>query len=324
MNRVGTHGKGESVWLGWFLYANLIEFFSVATKKNDLSRAETWLVHARQIQTSIETQSWDGDWYRRAYFDDGTPLGSTQSEECKIDSLVQTWALISGGGDPMRAKHAMESVERFLIHDEKKIILLFTPPFDKTTLDPGYIKGYLPGVRENGGQYTHAAVWCIIAYALMGQGRRASELFNILNPINHALTESDVQTYKVEPYVLAADVYSQGSHTGRGGWTWYTGSSGWMYRAGLEYILGLKVSGKELKLNPHIPPEWKEYRISYRHGESLYEILVLNPQSRSNGIAKIQVDGKETNQILLLDDGQTHQVLVTLGEAKLIPELPSI
>lgn len=313
MNRVGHEGKGESVWLAWFLITNLRQFADFAESRGEIDRASTWRDHAERLLVAIEEKSWDGEWYRRAYFDDGTPLGSAAGAECQIDSLAQTWAVISKAGNPARSRTAMAAVERILVREQDQMILLFTPAFDKTDLDPGYIKGYLPGVRENGGQYTHAAVWCVVAQAMLGNGRRAFELFSLLNPMNHALSRSEVERYKVEPYVLAADVYSEPPHRGRGGWTWYTGSCGWMYRAGVESILGLDVKAGILRLKPCIPPEWPEFELSYRYGGSKYEILLKNPHGISSGKVIFQLDsGPEIEAIELRDDGRLHRVSAIL------------
>ncbi|MGC2774472.1 MAG: glycosyl transferase, partial [Bradyrhizobium sp.] len=253
MNRVGEGGKGESVWLGWFLYAALAAFAPLAQARDEPARAAKWLAHNAALKTSLERDGWDGEWYRRGYFDDGTPLGSSASEECRIDSIAQSWSVISGAADPAHAALAMSSVREHLIRSDDGLALLFTPPFDRTSRDPGYIKGYPPGIRENGGQYTHAAAWSVIAYAMLGQGDQAAALFSRINPINHASTRAGVHRYKVEPYVVAADVYSMSPHVGRGGWTWYTGAAGWMYRAGLESILGFRLKAGFLALEPCIP-----------------------------------------------------------------------
>lgn len=322
MNRVGKEGKGESVWLGWFLYINLKRFVLHAQAREDSARAIQWNHHRDYLKQALETHGWDGDWYRRAYYDDGTPLGSANSSECRIDSLSQTWAVISGAGDPARSRHAMQALERLLVRRQDKIVLLFTPPFDKTPMDPGYIKGYLPGVRENGGQYTHAAAWCIIAFAMLEEGHRAMDLFSLVNPIYHGLTLESANKYKIEPYVVAGDVYSQPPHAGRGGWSWYTGSAGWMYRAGLEYILGFSVKGDELTMNPQISPEWAQFTMTYRHKSSTYEIRVDNPGSYSNGVKSIIVDGDDvtsSSAIHLVDDGKTHSVTITLGGPRVRP-----
>ena len=240
MNRVGHLGRGESLWLAWFLIETLSDFAPQAQDRGDPKRAARWLQHAADLGVAVETEGWDGAWYRRAYFDDGTPLGSAANAECRIDSIAQSWGVISGAAPPERARRAMHSVHDYLIRHGDDLVLLFTPPFDKTPLDPGYIKGYLPGVRENGGQYTHAAIWAVIAYAMLGQGGQAAELLRILNPINRTASRTGVFAYKVEPYVLSADIYAEPPHARRGGWTWYTGAAGWFYRAGLEWVLGLK------------------------------------------------------------------------------------
>ncbi len=282
MNRVGEKGAGESVWLGWFLYAALAVFAPLAEGREERTRAATWRKHAAALRASLEREGWDGDWYRRGFFDDGSPLGSAASEECRIDSIAQSWAALSGASTPERASQATASVERELIRPRDGLALLFAPPFDRTTLDPGYIKSYPPGVRENGGQYTHAAVWSVMAFAALGEGDKAVSLFSLLNPINHARTRADVHRYKVEPYVVAADIYATAPHVGRGGWTWYTGSAGWMQRAGVESILGLRRQGAFLHLDPCIPRAWPRFEITVRHRSARYEIVVENPgRSRS-------------------------------------------
>ena len=254
LNRVGVGGQGESIWLGWFLYATIASFAAFAEQRGQHERAATWRQHAVSLRAALEQDGWDGDWYRRGYFDDGTPFGSASSSECRIDSIAQSWGVISGAAEPARAKRAMAAVDENLISRENGLALLFTPPFDKTTLEPGYIKGYPPGIRENGGQYTHAAVWSVQAFAKLGDGDKAAELMAMLNPINHAHTWAAAQRYKVEPYVVCADVYSVPPHVGRGGWTWYTGSAGWMYRAGLESILGFSRGGRHIAPRPLHPP----------------------------------------------------------------------
>jgi cyclic beta-1,2-glucan synthetase len=317
MNRVGELGQGESVWLGWLLYAALKDFAPLADARGEKIRAMMWETHASALRAAAESEAWDGAWYRRAWFDDGTPLGSATNTECQIDSISQSWAAISGAGDPARVARAMAAVEEKLIRPGEQLALLFTPAFDKTPLDPGYIKGYPPGIRENGGQYTHAALWSIIAFANLGEGDRAEALFALLNPINHARTRSDVHRYKVEPYVVAADVYAMAPHVGRGGWTWYTGSGGWMQRAGVEGILGLRVRGGVLELNPCIPKGWPRFEITLRHHSARYEILVENPGGTTQAIAYAEVDGTPIDdrplRVTLLDDGATHHVLARLG-----------
>ncbi|HEV7432851.1 MAG TPA: hypothetical protein VGN77_07400, partial [Steroidobacteraceae bacterium] len=265
MNRVGEKGRGESVWLGWFLHATLTAFANIAQSRSDKARAKRWLAHAAALREALERDSWDGEWYRRAYFDDGTPLGSSSNDECRIDSIAQSWSVIAGVADPVRAAKAMQAVDEQLIRREDGLALLFTPPFDQTPLDPGYIKGYPPGLRENGGQYTHAAAWCVIAFAKLGQGDKAAELFSMLNPINRTSTRTGLRCYKVEPYVVAADVYSVPPWVGRGGWTWYTGAAGWLYRAAIESILGFNKRGNELMLAPCIPKSWPRFEIAFRH-----------------------------------------------------------
>jgi cyclic beta-1,2-glucan synthetase len=316
MNRVGEKGQGESVWLGWFLYGTLLEFAAVAAARSEQARATRWIDHAASLRAALE-QAWDGDWYLRGYFDDGAPLGSASSSECRIDSIAQSWSVISGGAEVGRATLAMSNVESRLILNDPGIALLFTPPFDHTPRDPGYIKGYPPGIRENGGQYTHAATWTVIAEAILGRGARAAELMSLLNPINHTKNRADVQRYKVEPYVVAADVYSVAPHVGRGGWTWYTGSAGWMYRAGLEWLLGFRVRAGKLFVTPCIPADWPSFDLIFKHGSARYEILVSNPDRVCRGVARIEMDGVRLpigqTHILLADDGVTHAVYVTLG-----------
>jgi cyclic beta-1,2-glucan synthetase len=317
MNRVGELGRGESVWLGWLLYATLSEFAPHAEVRGETARAATWRTHARALQASLEREAWDGDWYRRAWFDDGTPLGSATDEECRIDAISQSWATISGAADPGRAARAMAAVERELIRPQDQLALLFTPPFDKAPLDPGYIKGYPPGIRENGGQYTHAALWSVMAFAALGEGNKAAALFSMLNPINHARTRSGIHRYKVEPYVIAADIYATSPHIGRGGWTWYTGSAGWMQRAGIENTLGLRLENDILHLNPCIPEAWPRFEMTVRFRSARYEILVENPDNVCRGIVAAMIDGRaivgRPLNLKLLDDGATHRVEVRLG-----------
>jgi len=316
MNRVGHLGKGESVWLAWFLIATLSEFAGLAQTRGDTERASRWREHAFKLQAAVEAEGWDVSWYRRAYFDDGTPLGSASNTECRIDSLAQSWSVISGAGNPERARLAMNSVREYLVQYGDDLVLLFTPPFDKTPLDPGYIKGYLPGVRENGGQYTHAAVWCVIAYAMLGDGDQAAELLHMLNPINRTANRTGVYAYKVEPYAIAADIYAVPPHVRRGGWTWYTGAAGWFYRAGMEWMLGLNIRAGNMYFNPCIPREWRSYNLSYRHEETDYDITVSNPNGVSKGVVSIELDGmlqSGEDGIPLLQDGKKHQVLVLMG-----------
>jgi cyclic beta-1,2-glucan synthetase len=324
MNRVGAGGRGESVWLAWFLCATLRRFVPVAAERGDTARARAWSEHADRLQTAVEREAWDGAWYRRAYFDDGTPLGAAGNAECRIDSLAQSWALISGAGEPARARRAMESVAEHLVRPGDNMVLLFAPPFDRSSLEPGYIKGYLPGVRENGAQYTQAAVWCVIAHALQGDGERAAELFEMLNPINHASTRAGIHRYKAEPFVIAADVYSEPPHTGRGGWSWYSGAAGWMYRAGVEFILGFKLRGREVLIDPCIPGRWRSFKIRYRPQRAMYDFVIDNPHGVSRGVARVELDGIELPRptIPLMDDDSVHSVRVTLGPAVVPSALP--
>ena len=317
MNRVGEGGKGESVWLGWLLYAALNEFSGLAEGRGDQGRAKAWREHARALNVALERHAWDGHWYRRGWFDDGTPLGSATNEECRIDSIAQSWAVLSGAAPPDRAVQAMAAVDRELISTHDGLALLFAPPFDRSPLDPGYIKGYPPGVRENGGQYTHAALWSVMAFANLGEGDKAAALFWLLNPINHARTRTDMHRYKVEPYVVAADVYSAPGHVGRGGWTWYTGAAGWMQRAGIESILGIRTEAGSLRVEPCIPSSWPRFEVALRHGASRYEIVVENPKGVQRGIATAELDGTAISarplSIKLKDDGAVHRLLVRLG-----------
>jgi cellobiose phosphorylase len=321
MNRVGIEGRGESVWLGWFLVAALKRFADLSEERDDVERAarhrraEQFRKQAEALVEALESQGWDGDWYRRAYYDDGTPLGSAQNRECQIDSLPQSWAVISGAGRAERVAEALAAVDERLVREEDRLLLLFTPPFDKAPHDPGYIKGYPPGIRENGGQYTHGALWVVWANALLGRGDRAEALFRLLNPIHHSETRAQAQRYAVEPYVVAADVYSAPDHLGRGGWTWYTGSSGWMYRAGLEAILGVRREGDHLRIAPSIPADWETYTVRYRYGAATYQIRVENPDGVNGGVRQVIVDGEEQPErsIPLIDDGAEHDVRVVLG-----------
>ena len=351
MNRVGIQGRGESVWLGWFLYDVLTRFAPIAEWMGDDQQAAAYRHKARDLQQALEASAWDENWYLRAYYDDGSPLGSIRNSECQIDSIAQSWAVLSGAADPKRGASAMQAVENRLLRRDHRLVLLLAPPFDQTPRDPGYIKGYPPGVRENGGQYTHAAVWAIWAFVELGQGDRAWDLFQLINPIYHADTPEKSALYKVEPYVVAADVYGVAPHTGRGGWTWYTGSSGWMYRLGLEAILGLRRAGTRLHINPCIPRNWPGYKLVFRYGNTRYAIQVENSQGVNRGVKRVTLDGQVVASqtpgtseepgvrrlpssgevgdfglqfrsryqappgalIPLLDDGQPHTVLVHLG-----------
>jgi cyclic beta-1,2-glucan synthetase len=318
LDGVGGDGRGESVWLGWLLYSALKAFADLAERHDHPRRAITWRGQAATLKESLEREAWDGDWYRRAYFDDGSPLGSVTNNECRIDSIVQSWAVISGAADPVRATRAMAALDKFLVRRDDKLLLLFTPPFNNPVRDPGYIKGYPPGVRENGGQYTHAAVWAALAFAMQGDGDKAGELLSMLNPIRHADTPTAIHRYKVEPYVVCADVYSEPPHVGRGGWTWYTGSAGWMYRVALEWLLGFRVQGTNLLLDPCIPHDWTGFEISFRYRSARYEIEVEDLGGICHGVTSIRLDDEmlsESNQFLipLVDDSTTHHVLVVLG-----------
>jgi len=313
MSNVGRLGKGESIWLGWFLYDILKRFAPLCRHSGDPQLAQEYLEQAERIRQALEKNGWDGRWYRRAYFDDGTPLGAAENPECSIDSIAQSWAVISGGGRRDRVEEAMGEVETHLVREDEGLILLFTPPFDKSDLKPGYIKGYLPGVRENGGQYTHASAWAIQAMALLGHGDKALEWFQHINPILHSRTPIECSRYKTEPYVVAADVYSAPPHVGRGGWTWYTGAAGWLFRVCCENILGLKRMGNVLTVEPCIPGKWQEYSLEYRFGESLYVIRVLNPQGVNRGVKKIETRGVVSRDIELVDDGQVHEITVVMG-----------
>ncbi len=316
MNRVGREGRGESVWLGWFLYSSLVSFAAVCERQKNGELAAFYRQQAQELRRALEEHAWDGAWFLRAFYDDGAPLGSSENRECRIDSIAQSWAVLSGAGDPQRAARAMQSVSEQLVRPEENLFLLFTPPFDQTARDPGYIKGYPPGIRENGGQYTHAALWSVWAFAELGQGDTAESLFRLLNPIHHADTPQKMELYKVEPYVVAADVYSVPPHVGRGGWTWYTGSSGWMYRLGLEAILGMRLEGGSLRIDPCIPKSWPGYEIVYRKGATTFRIRVENPSGVNRGVKEIKLDGNPLPEglIPLEEDGKEHEVYVRLGE----------
>ncbi len=309
MNRVGIEGKGESVWLAWFLITTIRKFVVHVEKRGDSAFASELQRIADDYVDAVERSAWDGEWYRRAYFDDGSPLGSRTSDECKIDAIAQSWSVISGAANPERASAAMASLNKYLVNEEERILLLLTPPFDKTTHDPGYIQGYLPGVRENGAQYTHAALWTVLATALQSNGDRALELFQMINPITHSDSQEAVDRYKVEPYVVAADVYTAKGHLGRGGWTWYTGSASWMYRIGLESILGFQLRGTTLLIEPCVPRSWREFTIEYRYGSAIYAITVRNPDGLERGSIELSLEGRKLEGgIPLTDDGRRHEV----------------
>jgi len=314
MNRVGAGGRGESVWLGWFLVVVLNQAADLGDLRGRRDLAQRYRSQARWLTGMLEL-AWDGSWYRRAYFDDGTPLGSVQSDECKLDSLTQSWSVISGAADPTRAARAMDAVRTHLVRREARLVLLLTPPFDRTPHDPGYIKGYLPGIRENGAQYTHAALWTVIALAGLGLGDEAMELFHLINPINHTRTPEGAERYKGEPYAVAADVYAHASHVGRGGWTWYTGSAGWMYQAAIDSLMGLRRRADVFTMDPCIPAMWPTCSIEWRHGESLYHVSIENPERQHRGVRSATLDGVPVDAaaIPLLDDGKEHEVVVVLG-----------
>jgi cellobiose phosphorylase len=313
MNMVGAGGKGESVWLGFFLYHVLLEFAGLARGRGDAAFAERCDSEARTLRGNLEQHGWDGEWYRRAYFDDGTPLGSVANAECQIDSIAQSWSVLSGAGDPERSRRAMQAFDQRLVRRGQRLVQLLDPPFDTSALNPGYIKGYVPGVRENGGQYTHAAIWAVMAFARMGDRARAWDLFDMINPVNHAGSPAAIAIYKVEPYVVAADVYAVAPHTGRGGWTWYTGSAGWMYRLIVESLLGFRREGNVLRFAPCLPAHWPGFKLRYRHGSTLYHIDVRATIGRAS----------ENCTIALVDDGRAHRIEISLGSgsgASLDPE----
>ena len=306
MNLVGEKGQGESVWLGFFLYHVLVSFSRIAELRNDTALVELCRTEASKLRSNLQKGAWDGKWYRRAYFDDGTPLGSAQNEECKIDSIAQSWSVLSGAADPEQSKIAMNSLDEHLVRREDALIQLLDPPFDKSSLNPGYIRGYVPGVRENGGQYTHGAIWAAMAFAALGDQKRAWELLSMINPINHASSAADIEKYKVEPYVMAADVYGVAPHTGRGGWTWYTGSGAWMYRFIVESLLGMKIEVNRLRISPCIPAEWSEFKIHYRYRETVHHITIR--QVETTGQAGVFANSQRigTDSFKLHDDGQEH------------------
>ncbi len=316
MNRVGKDGRGESAWLGFFLHAALADFAPLCTARGDAVRAGRYRAEVARLASALE-RAWDGEWYRRGYYDDGAPLGAAQNDECAIDSIAQSWSVLSGAAPPALADRAMDSVRTHLVRRGAQVVLLLAPPFDRSAQVPGYIKGYPPGVRENGGQYTHAAAWMVMALARLGSGDEATELFHMLNPVNHTRTGADVARYQGEPYVVAGDVCGRPEHAGRAGWTWYTGSAGWMYRAGVESILGLRRLGATFELDPCIPAAWPGYAISWRFGRTRYEISVTNPERRCRGVASARLDGVEVDPraIALVDDGGTHEVRAVLGDA---------
>jgi cellobiose phosphorylase len=306
---VGAQGKGESIWLGFFLYDVLMKFAGVARLHGDPVFDERCRGEAARLRRNIEQHGWDGEWYRRAYFDDGTPLGSAGNTECRIDSIAQSWSVLSGAAKAERSRMAMDALDKRLVHRDDAVIQLLTPPFDKSTPDPGYIKAYVPGVRENGAQYTHAAVWAATAFAAMGDNRRAWELLSIINPVKHAWSAESIAIYKVEPYVVASDVYALSPHTGRGGWTWYSGSAGWMYRLIVESILGLRLEVDKLHVEPCIPAHWASFKMDYRYRETVYRITVFQT-GMAEGVTTLTVDNVERHDLVvpLADDRQEHTV----------------
>jgi cyclic beta-1,2-glucan synthetase len=316
LNRVGEEGKGESVWLAWFLCDVLERFAKICDHQGDSETAKYYRSRSKEYAAAVEQTAWDGAWYRRAYYDDGFPLGSLQDAECQIDGIAQSWAVLSGVGDPIRSQKAMQSVLERLVLPQDRLSLLFTPPFDKTEHDPGYVKGYLPGIRENGGQYTHAAIWTAWAFAQLGDGKQAGELFDLLNPIFHSDSEQKAAEYRVEPYVISADIYSKPPYMRRGGWTWYTGSAAWMYRLGLTVLLGFKKTGDTLRIDPVIPPTWDGFEITYKFGATSYQIKVNNPTHIAHSVQLVKLDGKilDPKAIPLVDDGQEHSVEVIMGD----------
>ncbi len=317
MNSVGDKGCGESVWLVWLLVATIDAYTRFAEARGDDTRVARWREHAAALRKTVEATGWDGQWYRRGYYDDGTPLGSAQSQECRIDTIAQSWSAMAGASERAHVAQAMQSVREHLLLTDEALALLFTPPFDDGPTEPGYIKGYPPGVRENGGQYTHGAIWSVFAFSVLGQGDHAGALFSMLNPISHADSPEKLERYRVEPYVACADVYSVAPHVGRGGWTWYTGSGGWLYRAGLEAILGFRLQGQTLQMAPCIPAVWPGFSLVYRHGSTRYEVEVDNPGHAQRGVSSSTLDGHavqgDPGQIELCDDGQVHRWTLRMG-----------
>ncbi|MFO7744303.1 MAG: glycosyltransferase 36, partial [Psychroflexus sp.] len=320
MNRVGEEGKGESVWLGFFIYYILIRFEKVCRIMNDISKADEYNTLAADLKEKLNTEGWDGEWYLRAFYDDGTPLGSSENNECRIDAISQAWSIFSEVASEERSKQALTAVEENLVSEDDELIRLLTPPFNKTDKDPGYIKGYIPGVRENGGQYTHAALWTVKAFAEMGYGKKAVHYLNMINPINHALNQESADKYKVEPFVVAADVYGEAPLTGKGGWTWYTGSAGWMYRVALESVLGLRLNGDSILLKPSISKSWKEYSIDMvlDNNKTTYSITIENPEGLQSGMLEGRIDGEYVTFknlpaiIPIKKDKQRHEVMLTI------------
>jgi cellobiose phosphorylase len=315
LNRAGLGGKGESVWLAWFEICVLNDFSELLALRELHDEAKACRARVAQLAQTVDAQAWDGEWYCRGYLDDGTPFGSRRNSEARIDSLPQSWAAISGAGDSERLEAALRSLEENLVREADDLILLFTPPFDKTTADVGYIKAYPPGVRENGGQYTHAATWVAMAFARQGDGDKAVRLLRMLNPVERARDEADCERYKVEPYVIPGDVYSLAGQVGRGGWTWYTGAAAWTYRVWLEEILGFRRRGDTLMIDPVIPKDWSGFRLRYRFQNTVYRITVENPGHCSRGVILVELDGVEAADkiVTLRDDALPHDLRVVLG-----------
>jgi cyclic beta-1,2-glucan synthetase len=316
MNLVGAEGKGESVWLAWFLVDVLQGMTELADLLERPDLSQTYQQERDTLIQSVELSAWDGEWYLRATFDDGTSLGSSANEEAKIDSLPQSWARLTGAADQERTDMALESAWQHLVCEDDGLVLLFEPPFDKSEPSPGYIKGYPPGVRENGGQYTHAALWFAMAMARQGNGERAVKMLRMLNPIEHARDSDSVWRYGVEPYVVSADVYRLPERIGQGGWSWYTGAAAWMYRAWTEEVLGLKILGKQMRLSPVIPEWWEGFSLQYRHGEAVYEIRVENPDRIEQGVLWVEMDGKRLSDGVIPLERKLvkHRVLVHMGK----------
>jgi cyclic beta-1,2-glucan synthetase len=321
MNRVGAGGRGESVWLGFFLHAVLGQMIPLCERRKDQERVEEFSAHRLRLATALDEAGWDGSWYRRAFYDNGEPLGSAASDECQIDAIAQAWAVLSGVAPPERAGLAIDAAEQRLVDDRAGLIRLLAPPFDRTPHDPGYIKGYVPGVRENGGQYTHGVLWLVRAVAELGRGTRAVDLLRMLSPVTRTATAERTAVYQTEPYVVAADVYSEPPHVGRGGWTWYTGSAGWMFRVAVESILGLSIeNGDTLVLNPSISAQWPQCRLRYRlpDGRTQYDILIENPTGKETRVTSATVDGCSSSvvdgaaRIRMKRDGEEHRVVVRL------------
>jgi cellobiose phosphorylase len=320
MNLVGIKGAGESVWLGFFLCAVLKQFAEVAQIKGDSPFVQRCEAEGIKLRRNLEEHGWDGAWYRRAYFDDGSPLGSATGIECRIDSIAQSWSVLSGAGDAKRSRMAMNAVDDRLVRRDHALIQLLDPPFDKANVDPGYIRGYVPGVRENGGQYTHGAIWAAMAFAAIGDRERAWELMTMINPVNHARTPEGVATYKVEPYVIAADVYALPPHVGRGGWSWYTGSAGWMYRLIVESLLGVTLESDRLRFAPCLPADWTGFTMRYRYRETVYQIAIRQTLADANAgtrPTRVTVDGvvQSGDWVHLVDDRAAHQVVVEVQPA---------